>query len=95
MYDADTCISKTRLRQEIKKTRMVRWMCEVTRRGKIRNEHIRGTARVVKASTKITEKSNQVIRSCEENERGARRGSGKNARCGHTRERRKSQPYLR
>ena len=35
---------------------MLRWMCSVTRRGKIRNEHIRGTTRVVQASKKITEK---------------------------------------
>ena len=31
-------------------------MCGVTRRGKIRNEHIRVTTRVVQASKKITEK---------------------------------------
>ena len=31
-------------------------MCGLTRREKIRNEHIRGTARVVQASKKIIEK---------------------------------------
>ena len=31
-------------------------MCGVTRRDNIRNEHIRGTTRVVQASKKITEK---------------------------------------
>ena len=36
--------------------RMLRWMCRVTR-DKIRNEHIRGTTRVVQASKKITEKA--------------------------------------
>ena len=36
--------------------RMLRWMCIVTRRDTIRNEHIRGTTRVVQASKKITEK---------------------------------------
>ena len=34
---------------------MLRWMCGVTRRDNIRNEHIRGTTRVVQASTKITD----------------------------------------
>ena len=40
---------------EVNEMRMLRWMCEVTRREEIRNEHIRGT-RVVQASKKITEK---------------------------------------
>ena len=35
---------------------MLRWMCGVTRRDKVRYEHIRGTTRVVQASKKITEK---------------------------------------
>ena len=35
---------------------MLRWMCGVTRRDNIRNEHIRGTTRVVHTSKKITEK---------------------------------------
>ena len=32
------------------------WMCGVTRRDNIRNEHIRGTTRVVQECKKITEK---------------------------------------
>ena len=36
--------------------RMLRLMCGVTRRDKIRNEHIRGTTRVALASKKITER---------------------------------------
>ena len=59
----------------------------VTRRDKIRNEHIRGTTSAVQASKKITEKRLKWERPCEENERGAH--SEKNARCGHTREKKK------
>ena len=36
--------------------RMLRWMCGVTRKDKIRNEHIRGTTKVLQASRKITER---------------------------------------
>ena len=36
--------------------RMLRWICGVTRKDKIRNEHIRGTTRVAQASKKITER---------------------------------------
>ena len=36
--------------------RMLRWMYGVTRKDKIRNEHIRGTTRVAQASKKITER---------------------------------------
>ena len=43
-------------RLEVNEMRMLRWMCGVTRRDKIRTEHIRGTTRVVQASKKITEK---------------------------------------
>ena len=37
-------------RLEVNEMRMLIWMCGVTRRDKIRNEHIRGTTRVVQAS---------------------------------------------
>ena len=43
-------------RLEVNEMRMLRWMCGVTRKDNIRNEHIRGTTRVVQASKKITEK---------------------------------------
>ena len=35
---------------------LLRWLCGVTRRDKIRNEHITGSPRVVRACKKITEK---------------------------------------
>ena len=43
-------------RQKVNEMKMLRWMCGVTRRDTIRNEHIGGTTRVVQASKKITEK---------------------------------------
>ena len=58
LYGADTWAT-TRVQEarlEVNEMRMMRWVCGVTRRGKIRNEHIRGTAIVVQASKKITEK---------------------------------------
>ena len=46
----------TKGRLEANEMRMLRWMRGVTRRDRIRNEHIRGTTRVVQASKKFTEK---------------------------------------
>ena len=43
-------------RIEVTEMTMLRWMCGVTRKDKIRNEHIRGTTRVAQASKKITER---------------------------------------
>ena len=67
-YGAETWATtrEQEARLEVNETRMLRWMYEVTRKDKIRNEHIRGTTRVVQASKKIAEK-----RPCEKNERGA------------------------
>ena len=77
---------------EVKEMRMLRWVCGVTRRDKIRNEHIIGTTRVVQASRNIT-KTTEVVRPCGENERGAH--SENNVRCGHTGKRRRGRPNLR
>ena len=58
LYGAEICATTKgqEARLEVNGMRMLRWMCGVTRRDKIRNEHIRGTTRVVQASKKITEK---------------------------------------
>ena len=58
LYGAETWATTRgqEARLEVNEMRMLRWMCGVTRRDKIRNEHIRGTTRVVQASKKITEK---------------------------------------
>ena len=54
LYGAETWATTRgqEARLEVNEMRMLRWMCGVTRRDKIRNEHIR----VVQASKKSTEK---------------------------------------
>ena len=58
LYGAETWASTKRQEKRIEVTemRMLRWMCGVTRKDKIWNEHIRGTTRVAQASKKITER---------------------------------------
>ena len=58
MEDAETWATTRgqEARLEGNETRVLRWMCGVTRMDKVRNEHIRGTTRVVQAFKKITEK---------------------------------------
>ena len=41
---------------QVNDMRMLRWMYGVTRKDKVRNEHLRGTTRVAQASKKITER---------------------------------------
>ena len=54
----------------------------MTRRDKIGNKHIRGTDNKSGASVQENfRKTTEVVRPCEENERGAH--SEKNVRCGH------------
>ena len=36
--------------------RMLRWMCAVTKKDKIRNEHVKGSVKVAPVTRKITEK---------------------------------------
>ena len=49
LYGAETWATTKRKesRIEVNEMRMLRWMCGVTRKDKIRNEHIRGTTIVV------------------------------------------------
>ena len=56
LYGAETWATTKgqEARLEVNEMRMLRWMCGVTRRDNVRNEHIRGTTRVVQASKKIT-----------------------------------------
>ena len=58
LYGAETWATTKRQesRIEVNEMRMLRWMCGMTRKDKIRNEHIRGTTKVVQASRKITER---------------------------------------
>ena len=59
LYRADTwatTILQEARRLEVNEVRMLMWICGVTRRDEIRNEHIGGTKRVAQRSKKITEK---------------------------------------
>ena len=58
LYGAETWpIKKEQERKlEVAEMRMLRWMCGVTRRDKIRNEWIRGTVKVVEVSRKAQER---------------------------------------
>ena len=58
LYGAETWATTKRQEKliEVTEMRMLRWMCGVTRKYTIRNEHIRGTTRVAQASKKITER---------------------------------------
>ena len=68
LYGAETWATTKRQEKRIEVTemRMLRWMCVVTRKDKIRNEHIRGTTRVAQASKKITERRLALVRACDE-----------------------------
>ena len=57
LYGAETWATTRgqEARLEVNEMRMLRWMCGVTRRDKIRNERIRGTTRLAQASKKITQ----------------------------------------
>ena len=64
LYGAETW--ETTRGQEVNEMRMLRWTCGVTRRDTIRNEHIRGTTRVMQANYR---KTTEVVRPCQNNER--------------------------
>ena len=58
IYGAETWpVKKVQERKmEVAEMRMLRWTCGVTRRGKIRNDFIRGTVKVAEVSKKIQER---------------------------------------
>ena len=58
LYGAETwALKKVQERKiDVAEMRMLRWMCGVTKLDKIRNVHIRGTVKVVEASSKAQEK---------------------------------------
>ena len=89
LYGAETWATTRgqEARLEVNETRMLGWMCGVTRRDKIRNEHFRGTTRVVQASKKITEKRRKWYGHVRRMKRGAH--CEKNVRCAHTGENKK------
>ena len=67
LYAAETWATTKRQEKRVAVTemRMLRWICGVTRKDKIRNENIRGTTRVAQASKKITERSSAGLRHVE------------------------------
>ena len=59
MYGADTW-STTKSQEksmDVNKTMMLWWMCVVTKNDKIRNEHVRGSVKVLPVTKNITEKT--------------------------------------
>ena len=58
LYGAETWPIKKEQerRMEVAEMRMLRWMCGVTRKDKIRNELIRGTVKVLEVSKKVQER---------------------------------------
>ena len=63
LYGAETWATMRgqEARLEVNEMRMLRWMCGVTRRDKIRNEHIRGTTRVVQENHRNTTEMVQMV----------------------------------
>ena len=58
LYMADTWATMKRQekRLEVNETRMLRWMGGVTKKDKIRNEHVTGSVKVAPVTKQITEK---------------------------------------
>ena len=58
LYGSETwAVKRTQeKRMNVAEMRMLRWMCGVTRRDRVRNEHIRGTVKVAELSSKMQER---------------------------------------
>ena len=68
LYGAETWATTKRQEKRIEVTemRMLRWMCGVTRKDKIRNEHIRGTTKSSTCFTKVHRENIELVRACDE-----------------------------
>ena len=58
VYGADTWATTKcqEMRLDVNEMRMLRWMCGVTKKDQMRNEHVRGSVKVSPVTEKITEK---------------------------------------
>ena len=57
LYSSETWATKRKDedRLDVTEMRMLRWQCGLTRKDKVRNEHVRGTLKVAPISTKVKE----------------------------------------
>ena len=66
VYGAETwaATESQESRLEVNDMRILRWMCGVRKRDKIRNEHVRGSVKVASVTKKITDKRLKRYGSC-------------------------------
>ena len=87
IYGAETWATTKRQenRIEVTEMRMLRWMFGVTRKDKIRNEHIRGTTKSGTCFKQVHRENIELVRACDE-ERW-RRHTEESVEGGYTRQR--------